>query len=468
MRTTLPVLVVLFLTASPAFAQQGLPITAREHLDDALQAAQGEDPDAQLLAVSADSLDLDDGTSSSWTYLFDGSDADSSLVVLQRSTGARVRGTALAEDVPDRPFALRGFTPSPIPQDWIDGASGWFGSDRALERVEALDAAGNFRSNHDNVTISARLASLPADLVNLGGEEVTAWLVTYAARADNAFQVFAVVADGGNVVSLFNEPRSFAFLKAQTSDFAARQAARDSLETDEVNLTAVASVVPDLNARGETILWRYTFYAPEQDAFLDAYVLYGSVVYTATPRREPLTQEPLPSGWIDSDRAMQAAADTLFREEPGALAQARLTSGLYPDSPDRAAWKIDVVRPQADTSGTAYVDPETGALIEPPTASDRDVPPQAARFTVSGPRPNPFRRAAALRFTLPAPAAVTVTVFDVMGRLVRRRSLGRRPAGAQQVRVQGKGLPAGVYVYRITAKGSGSARVATGKMARVR
>ncbi|MEM1094272.1 MAG: T9SS type A sorting domain-containing protein [Bacteroidota bacterium] len=65
--------------------------------------------------------------------------------------------------------------------------------------------------------------------------------------------------------------------------------------------------------------------------------------------------------------------------------------------------------------------------------------------------PNPFRQRTALRFTLPEPSAVRLTVYDLLGREVERLADGWHAAGAHQYTWAPDALPAGLYVYRLEA-----------------
>jgi hypothetical protein len=72
--------------------------------------------------------------------------------------------------------------------------------------------------------------------------------------------------------------------------------------------------------------------------------------------------------------------------------------------------------------------------------------------------PNPARGPIALRFALPAPAWIEVTLYDVAGRVVRVLAEGARPAGGQDIRWDGTdsaGAEAapGVYFARLEAGG---------------
>lgn len=74
--------------------------------------------------------------------------------------------------------------------------------------------------------------------------------------------------------------------------------------------------------------------------------------------------------------------------------------------------------------------------------------------------PNPFAGATQLRFTLAAPADVTLGVYDLLGREVVRLVDGPIVAGAHTVPFEAAALPSGVYTYRLQAGGT----VQTGRL----
>lgn len=79
--------------------------------------------------------------------------------------------------------------------------------------------------------------------------------------------------------------------------------------------------------------------------------------------------------------------------------------------------------------------------------------------------PNPFREGTRFHLKLPAASVVGVDVFDVGGRWVAEVAPVPRAAGVQEVAFDGRGrdgrpLPAGVYLYRVSA----GSEVRTGKM----
>jgi hypothetical protein len=85
--------------------------------------------------------------------------------------------------------------------------------------------------------------------------------------------------------------------------------------------------------------------------------------------------------------------------------------------------------------------------------------------------PNPFAEAATIRFALPAPAAVRLVVYDVLGREVAVLLDGPVAAGAHAVTLDGQAFAAGAYVWQLEvedpSRGAG-ARVETGRLTLLR
>jgi len=87
----------------------------------------------------------------------------------------------------------------------------------------------------------------------------------------------------------------------------------------------------------------------------------------------------------------------------------------------------------------------------------------ARAFALRQNRPNPFRARTSIRFELPRPGKVRLTVYDVMGRVIRTVVDGHLPAGEHEVpwdaRDNGGSLvSSGVYLVRIEAEGFTSTR----------
>ena len=90
-------------------------------------------------------------------------------------------------------------------------------------------------------------------------------------------------------------------------------------------------------------------------------------------------------------------------------------------------------------------------------------------FTLVGNWPNPFHDATQIGYRLPAPAEVTVYVYDTLGQRVERIDAGRREAGSHTARLHAGRLASGVYFYRVAATLAGGERQQqTGRMVLVR
>ena len=92
--------------------------------------------------------------------------------------------------------------------------------------------------------------------------------------------------------------------------------------------------------------------------------------------------------------------------------------------------------------------------------------PGPGGYLLRGSFPNPAPRST-IRFSLPEASVVSFEVFDVAGRLVAGRDLGLMPAGERDVFFDGRGRPAGMYLYRLKMRdpASGSLRASLqGKM----
>jgi hypothetical protein len=85
-------------------------------------------------------------------------------------------------------------------------------------------------------------------------------------------------------------------------------------------------------------------------------------------------------------------------------------------------------------------------------------PAEAVRLAVA---PNPFSEEAAVTLTLPEPGEVAVALYDVLGRRVALLHEGALEAGEHALRLDGRSLPAGVYVVRAAAGGVVVTRTAT-------
>ena len=84
-------------------------------------------------------------------------------------------------------------------------------------------------------------------------------------------------------------------------------------------------------------------------------------------------------------------------------------------------------------------------------ASDVATPAVPAAFALHQNVPNPFNPATVIRYDLPAPARVRITIVDVAGRRVATLADEDQPAGAYERRWNAEGLASGVYFCRLEA-----------------
>ena len=87
-----------------------------------------------------------------------------------------------------------------------------------------------------------------------------------------------------------------------------------------------------------------------------------------------------------------------------------------------------------------------------PDASATDEAAPTSAFGLEN-YPNPFNPTTEIRFTLPEAGAVSLAVYDVQGREVRRLVEGALEAGPHAVPFDASALPTGTYLYRLTAGG---------------
>lgn len=123
------------------------------------------------------------------------------------------------------------------------------------------------------------------------------------------------------------------------------------------------------------------------------------------------------------------------------------------------AWPSGAVDVHTDVPVNRFYQAREGGSLDPLTAIEssghRGVPDG---FHLEQNHPNPFNPETRIAFTLPSPARVTVTVFDLAGRKVVTLLEENRPAGRHEVPFAAGGLPSGTYIYRVRAGGQEAAR----------
>ena len=104
-----------------------------------------------------------------------------------------------------------------------------------------------------------------------------------------------------------------------------------------------------------------------------------------------------------------------------------------------------------------------------PVSTDVSPPALPASLMVHGNFPNPFTRSTNILFDLSAPAIVSVSVYDLLGRKVITGQPESKPAGAQQtVEIAGDALASGLYFYRLEVDSGRRVDIRYGSLTRIR
>lgn len=77
-------------------------------------------------------------------------------------------------------------------------------------------------------------------------------------------------------------------------------------------------------------------------------------------------------------------------------------------------------------------------------------------FALLGNYPNPFNPSTTIQYTMPEPGAVTLKIYDVLGRSVKTIPLGVQQAGKRETVFAPDNLSSGVYLYRLEMKPAGA------------
>ena len=116
---------------------------------------------------------------------------------------------------------------------------------------------------------------------------------------------------------------------------------------------------------------------------------------------------------------------------------------------------------------------DTVRINDPVTGLD-DQAPQPSTYVLEQNYPNPFNPTTTIRFSLPEAGTVNLSVFDMLGRMVRVIARENLAAGDYHLQWDGRneaGVPvgSGVYLYRLAyAAGGSSIAVRVRKMVLLR
>jgi hypothetical protein len=97
----------------------------------------------------------------------------------------------------------------------------------------------------------------------------------------------------------------------------------------------------------------------------------------------------------------------------------------------------------------------TGESPPPPPGDDPvvEVSPEVlpSEYSLAQNYPNPFNPRTLVEYALPRDEYVVLTVFNTLGQVVATPVSGYRQAGTHTAEIDARGLPSGVYFYRLVA-----------------
>ena len=148
--------------------------------------------------------------------------------------------------------------------------------------------------------------------------------------------------------------------------------------------------------------------------------------------------------------------DPLFRDpENGDFHLMAIECGDSVDSPCIDAGHPDILDSLLDCAwglGTILSDMGTyGGGDSAGVGVDDLIKQLPKRFTLSQNYPNPFNVSTVIRYNLPEPSAVTINIYDILGRKVQTLIDKYQSAGHHQVIWQADEFSSGIYFYKLTA-----------------
>ena len=123
--------------------------------------------------------------------------------------------------------------------------------------------------------------------------------------------------------------------------------------------------------------------------------------------------------------------------------------------------------PPAGTDGNCG-EPSNSAAEGALAAQEGSLEAVPTEYALEAAYPNPFNPTTEIRFALPEAADVRLTVYDALGREVARLVDGPVGAGYRHATFDASGLPSGMYLYRLEAKGAAEVFAKTGRMVLVK
>jgi hypothetical protein len=214
----------------------------------------------------------------------------------------------------------------------------------------------------------------------------------------------------------------------------------------------------DVGLDGTALMWYYLFYSPSSQYRTDIIASSNFVMVKTEFVGQQPTPKPIPKNFIDSDVAM-AIADANGGHDFDAQHQIvrRTLSGgniwwfdYWPDS-TKLLWVAEYEAREPDSSSfifRVFVDMITGELI---TAVQEPESYIAPTYSLSQNYPNPFNPSTRIKYQLAKSSHVKFTIYNLTGQEIATLINGFQSAGEHELTWQPKGLPSGLYFYKIQA-----------------
>ena len=241
------------------------------------------------------------------------------------------------------------------------------------------------------------------------------------------------------------------------------QAAVDALGYDPAPVLQLVESRFGGRTDGTAYGWTYRFYSGYADTLITVHAdpLGEDVIQEPATQTAQRIVEPLTGTFIDSDDALQLAldrggADVIERYPPENVTVSMFGGNRHWLLPEHALtqfWDIHILA--SSTTGVESfdirLDMETGETI---VVGLEEELPTANGFRIESIYPNPVATSATILIVLERAVAVSLSIYDMLGRRVASLADGVLPAGRHELEWTPSQVPAGTYAVMLVA-GSG-------------
>lgn len=183
----------------------------------------------------------------------------------------------------------------------------------------------------------------------------------------------------------------------------------------------------------------------------------GTTIFAADDYDGVIVSTDEGRNWKPGNTGLPAAVPNAFAAVGGYVFLGTL-GGIYISSDNGTTWtsvnsgtsSTGTVSSLALFDGYLFAGTWQGVLRRPVSEMISDFP-FPSDFTLGQNYPNPFNPSTTIQYNLPNQARVTLKLYDVLGRLVATLIDEVQTAGIHYVHFNSKGLPSGVYFYRLQA-----------------